>query len=136
MQTWDLLRLMYYGFSELCHEFFDRFPGHYLIPLRINGSGLETIFSQLRFSTAGNLTSCNYGYALSSLTLRRFLHGHRGKYKYRKARLYVRQRRFHTAKQFQRSFSIFHFSHVLFPTFKFFVNFVLVIIVVVIFVSF
>ncbi|XP_067042166.1 uncharacterized protein [Acropora muricata] len=92
-QTWDLLRLMYYGFREFCQEFLQRFPGCYIVPLKINGSGIETIFSQLRFSTTGNLSGSNYGYALSALTLRRSLHGHgHGKSKYRNARLYVRQK--------------------------------------------
>ncbi|XP_044171448.1 uncharacterized protein LOC114975022 isoform X1 [Acropora millepora] len=87
-QTWDLLRLMYYGFREFCQEFLQRFPGYYIVPLKINGSGIETIFSQLRFSTTGNLSGSNYGYALSALTLRRSLHGHgHGKSKYRNARL-------------------------------------------------
>lgn len=91
-QTWDLLRLMYYGFTEFCKCFFERFPGYHIVPLRINGSAIETIFSQLRFSTSGNLSGSNYGYALSSLTLKRFLHGHQGKFKYRNARLYIRQK--------------------------------------------
>ena len=95
LQTWDLLRLMYYGFREFCQEFLQRFPGYYIVPLKINGSGIETIFSQLRFSTARNLSGSNYGYSLSALTLGRSLHGHghgHGKSKYRNARLYVRQK--------------------------------------------
>ena len=93
LQTSHLLGLMNYGFTEFCQEFLQRFPSCYIVPLKINGSGIETMFSQLRFSTAGNLSGSNYGYALFALTLRRSLHGHgHGKSKYRNARLYVRQK--------------------------------------------
>lgn len=90
-QTWDLTRLMYYGFTEFCQSFLQTFPGYYIWPLRSNGSALETIFSQLKFSMNGHLTSVNYAPALATLKLKRQIHGWRGKYVYRRTPLYVRE---------------------------------------------
>lgn len=91
LQTWDLTRLMYYGFTEFCQCFLQRFPGYYIWPLRLNGSALETIFSQLKFSMNGQLSSVNYAPALATLKLKRRIHGQRGKFVYRKTPLYVRE---------------------------------------------
>lgn len=90
-QTWDLTRLMYYGFTEFCKYFLEKFPGYYIWPLRLNGSAPETIFSQLKFSTNGQLSSVNYSAALTTLKLKRRIHGRRGKFVYRGTPLYVRE---------------------------------------------
>ena len=82
---------MYYGFTEFCQSFLHTFPGYYIWPLRLNGSALETIFSQLKFSMNGHLTSVNYAPALATLKLKRQIHGWRGKYVYRRTPLYVRE---------------------------------------------
>ena len=58
LQTWDLTRLVYYGFTEFCKHFVSIFPGYYIWPLRLNGSALETIFSQLKFNMNGQLSKC------------------------------------------------------------------------------
>jgi len=63
-QTWDLLRLMVSGFSQLCDWFTDNLPGYYICPLRINGSALESIFSILKFASGGNLSALTYGPSL------------------------------------------------------------------------
>ena len=91
LQTWDLTRLMYYGFTEFCKHFVSIFPGYYIWPLRLNGSALETIFSQLKFNMNGQLSSVNYSAALTTLKLKRRIHGWRGKFVYRKTPLYVRE---------------------------------------------
>ena len=72
-QTFDLLRLMYHGFTEFCDDFLRRFPSYFVSPLRINGSALETIFSQLRANSNNYLTSTNYEYSLRNITLRKRL---------------------------------------------------------------
>ena len=91
LQTWDLTRLVYYGFTEFCKHFVSIFPGYYIWPLRLNGSALETIFSQLKFNMNGQLSSVNYSAALTTLKLKRRIHGWRGKFVYRKTPLYVRE---------------------------------------------
>ncbi|XP_068747328.1 uncharacterized protein [Montipora capricornis] len=61
-QTWDLLRLMVYGFLDFSEWFLTAYPNNYFIsPLRINGSAIESIFSVLKFSAGGNLSASNYG---------------------------------------------------------------------------
>ena len=91
LQTWDLTRLMVYGFTEFADDFFGRYPNHYIWPRRINGSALETIFGQLKFNMGGHLSAVNYPAALASLKMKRQLHGRRGKFLYRNAPLYLRQ---------------------------------------------
>ena len=59
LQTLDLTRLMVYGFTEFADDFFGRYPNYYIWPRRINGSALETIFGQLKFSMGGHLSECS-----------------------------------------------------------------------------
>lgn len=60
-QTWDLLRLMVYGFLDFCTWFITAYPDYFVSPLRINGSAIESIFSVLKFTAGGNLSASNYG---------------------------------------------------------------------------
>ena len=53
IQTWDLLRVMYNGFVGLCTDFISENPGYFIIPVRMNGSAVESYFSQLKFSAGG-----------------------------------------------------------------------------------
>ena len=46
-QTWDLQRVMIYGFRDLCQDFFGQYGDNfYITPKRFNGSAIETLFSQ------------------------------------------------------------------------------------------
>ena len=60
IQTWDLLRVMVYGFRGLVVDFLSSHPGHHINPRHVNGSGVETLFGQLKHTTGGNLTGYNY----------------------------------------------------------------------------
>jgi len=42
-QTWDLLQIMYQGFTGLCEEFSREHPGYLISPLRVNGSSVDYI---------------------------------------------------------------------------------------------
>ena len=77
-QTWDLMRLTYYGFKDFVDSFFTRHATdhHYIIPVRLNGSAVETLFSQLKYSAGGHLSSTNYASARSSLLVKRQVRGH------------------------------------------------------------
>ena len=77
-QTWDLMRLTFYGFKDFTDSFFRRHPSdeHYIIPVRLNGSAVETLFSQLKYSAGGQLSSTNYASARSSLLVKRQVRGH------------------------------------------------------------
>ena len=78
IQTWDLLRIMVYGFRGLVGDFLASHPGHHINPRRVNGSSVET-FGQLKHTTSGNLTSCNYETAKATLLTRRAIHGRKTK---------------------------------------------------------
>lgn len=92
-QTWDLLKLMFYGFKSLCEDFQTAHPGYTICPVRLNGSAVETLFSQLKHATSGHLSVTNYATARSAVLTRGSIHGkvryHHGGY--RNAPLYIRR---------------------------------------------
>jgi hypothetical protein len=90
-QTYDLLRICAYGFVAFCESFFQRHQeGYYLVPLKLNGSAVETLFSQFKYIAGGKLSSLNYATAKRSVMLRRDIHGHnRANRGYRDVPLYV-----------------------------------------------
>ena len=67
---------MFYGFVDLCTDYLERHPDYYITPLKLNGSAVETLFSQFKFNAGGKLTSQNYAFAKRSLMVRRGIHGH------------------------------------------------------------
>lgn len=77
-QTWDLTRLTLYGFTDFVKSFFQRHPNtdHYIVPVRLNGSAVETLFSQLKYSAGGHLSSTNYATARSSLIVKKTVRRH------------------------------------------------------------
>jgi hypothetical protein len=66
--TFDAVRFVVYGFKMLVANFFAKFPNDYLIPKRLTGSPVESIFSSLRYYSAGQLTSINYDCTLLRLS--------------------------------------------------------------------
>lgn len=66
--TFDAVRFVVYGFKMFAANFFFKFPTDYLIPKRFTGSPVESIFSALRFYSAGQITSINYDCTLLRLT--------------------------------------------------------------------
>ena len=58
-QTWGLMRLTFYGFVGFVNAFISRHQqdGQYIIPVRLNGSAAETLFSQLKYSAECYLRS-------------------------------------------------------------------------------
>ena len=73
MQTWDLLQIMYKGFTGLCEDILNDHPGYFISPLRINGSAVETIFSSLKYISGGNLSSTNYPTSFAAFATQRDL---------------------------------------------------------------
>lgn len=92
-QTWDLLRITWYGYKEFCKDFIQRHhgKGYAIYPLRLTGSAVETIFSRLKFITGGHLSAVNYATARANLLTRYTLHGPHTTDSYRDAPLYVRE---------------------------------------------
>ena len=92
---------LWYRFKNFCNDFTARHPGFYVAPLRLNGSAIETLFSQLKFISHGDLSATRYPQALASLITRGSIHSHpvAGSATYRDAVLYVCQ---HELKKYPR----------------------------------
>ena len=59
IQTWNLLRMMYFGFVGLCEDFVTAYPGYYIVPVQINGSAIESLFSSQKYNASGQLSAAN-----------------------------------------------------------------------------
>lgn len=92
-QTWDLQRIMVYGLQELSNDFIAKYQDNfYLKPKRLNGSAIETLFSQFKFISGGKLSAANYATARAAYLMRVDIHGrHYGEADYRNVPLYLRQ---------------------------------------------
>ena len=66
---------MYRGFKGLCETFVTEHPGYYIIPVRVTGSAIETVFSSLKYISGSNLSSINYAASLSALVTQRETYG-------------------------------------------------------------
>lgn len=55
------------GFRGFCEQFLLTNPGYFIIPVRINGSAIETYFSQLKYTARGQLSAINYATAQAAL---------------------------------------------------------------------
>lgn len=85
------MRLCWYGFRDFCREFFHDHPGYFVTPLRLNGSAIETIFSQLKYASRGSLTAVTYESARAQLITRHSVHGQRTRDEYHDAPLYIKE---------------------------------------------
>jgi hypothetical protein len=74
-QTWDLLRICVYGAQSLIHDFVSRNPGYFVVLSRINGSVVESLFSQLKYAASGKLSSVNYSTARRAVMTSKNVHG-------------------------------------------------------------
>lgn len=55
--------IMLFGFKNFCANFIAAHPGYTIYPVRLNGSAVETFFSQVKHATSGHLSSVNYAQA-------------------------------------------------------------------------
>ncbi len=69
-------------------EFLSAHPGYHINPRRVNGSAVETLFSQLKHTSGGNLSAANYEATMATLLTKKQT---QGKDNYRSTNLYVRQ---------------------------------------------
>ena len=79
---------MVYGFKGLVEEFLTTHPGYHINPKRVNGSAIETLFSQLKHTTSGHLIRANYEAAKATLLTQRQA---KGKETYHSTSLYIAQ---------------------------------------------
>ena len=78
-----------FGFEALCEDFFKHFPNHFISPLRLSGSAVESLFSQLKFTTAGKLDAVNYRTAQAALLTKQAVSTHYSGVAYRDGHLCV-----------------------------------------------
>ena len=90
-QTWDLMKIMYYGFKDFTTLFLQTHKGYVIYPVRLNGSAIETVFSQLKGIAHGNLFARNYLSVLASLVTRGSVQSRKKRVQYRNAPLYLRK---------------------------------------------
>ena len=81
--------LCFYGLKDFCHYFLNAHPGYYITPLRLNGSAIETLFSQLKEGSGGTLSAVSYSSARAKLITKQAVHGPKVTESYRDAPLYV-----------------------------------------------
>ncbi len=58
--AWDLLRIDTQGFTSFCQYFLSKYPVHFISPLRLSGSAIESVFGQFKYSAGGKLDAANY----------------------------------------------------------------------------
>lgn len=63
--AWDNLRIDVYGFATFCEWFFKEYPSYYVVPIRITGSAVETLFAQYKYLSGNKLDAVNYTTARS-----------------------------------------------------------------------
>ena len=85
--------MMVYGFKGLVADFLSTHPGHHVNPKRVNGSGVETLFGQLKHTTSGNLTGHTYETAKATLLTKRQIQNGKSKDDYRDTPLNMRQQK-------------------------------------------
>ena len=73
-QTWDLLRIVRFGLVSFCEDFLSRHPGHYIVPVRVSGSAVETLFAQMKHASGGRLSATNYMTSRASVLTQRSVH--------------------------------------------------------------
>jgi hypothetical protein len=88
-QTYDLLRICSYSFPAFCKEYLARNPGYYVVPMKINGRAIESLFSQFKYASGGKLSSITYETAKRSVMIRKNIHGPRVAKGYRDMPVYT-----------------------------------------------
>ena len=84
---------MIFGFRGLVQDFLSTHPGYHVNPRRVNGSGIETLFGQLKHTTGGNLTGYSFETAKATMVTKRSVQGQKSKQDdYRDTPLYIRQK--------------------------------------------
>ena len=84
-QTRDLLKLTFYGLKSLCEDFTTTHLSYSIYAILVNGSAVETLFSQIKHTTSGNLSSSNYPTARAAIMTKGSIHSkmrhHHGDYR-------------------------------------------------------
>ena len=49
-----------YGFTSFVIDFLEKHPDHFVSPVRLSGSAVETLFSHFKHTSGGKLSATNY----------------------------------------------------------------------------
>ena len=90
-QTWELMRICHYGLKNLAADFLLAHPDYVLYPKRMNGSAIESLFSQFKYLAGAKLSATNYSTARAAYLTKCDIHGRRFNDEYRNAPLYIQQ---------------------------------------------
>ena len=55
------------GFEGMCQNFLATNPGYFITPVRVNGSAIESYFSQMKYAARGQLSAANYQSAQAAI---------------------------------------------------------------------
>ena len=64
--------MMYNGFKGLSTEFISHHAAHYIVPVHVTGSCIESLFSRFMYNANGNLSAVNYETAMSRKQLMQY----------------------------------------------------------------
>ena len=87
--AWDLLRVCVYGFTHFTEWFLHQYPNHFVSPLQLSRSAVETLFSQFKHSCAGKLSSSNYATARAAHLIKHTVASHHSSKGYRDTSLHL-----------------------------------------------
>ena len=89
--AWDLLRVCVYGFMAFTTWYFDEYPEHFLSPVQLSGSAVETLFSQFKSTARGKLSAINCATARAAHLVKHGVTPHHCSKKYRNSPLDLRE---------------------------------------------
>ena len=78
-----------YGFSSFVQTFLEEFPDYFISPVRLSGSAVETLFSQLKHTAGGKLSSVNYVTARAAHLIKHSVAYHHSSVNYRDVPLHL-----------------------------------------------
>lgn len=87
--AFDLLRIDINCFNLFCQFFLNKYPGYYIVPIRITGSAVESLFSQFKYSAGGKLDASNYTYSRGVSLVKQVTSTHHSGKDYRNSELKI-----------------------------------------------
>lgn len=87
--AWDLLRIDTQGFAGFCQYFLSKYPAHFISPLRLSGSAIESVFGQFKYSAGGKLDAANYRVARAAFLTKQASECHHSGQGYRDVSLFT-----------------------------------------------
>lgn len=76
-----------YGFTGFATWYLDEYPEHFISPVRLSGSAVETLFSQFKSTARGKLSAMNYATARATHLVKHTVTPHHSSKGYRDAPL-------------------------------------------------